>query len=191
MPNNEYIFLTEWDIAAPREIVYEILKEGRAYPRWWPDVYLHADYEASGQPDQIGDRVTLLTKGWLPYRLRWTVIAEQYEPPQRIVIRAEGDFVGRGIWQLEETADGTHISFDWRLRADKFLLRWLSPLCKPVFQWNHHWAMKTGQHRLAAEAQRRLAQNAITSPASTSDASGNASGAALTAANERGNVQAD
>ena len=37
MPNNEYIFLTEWDIAAPRAVVYEILKEGREYPRWWPD----------------------------------------------------------------------------------------------------------------------------------------------------------
>ena len=165
MPNNEYIFLTEWNIAAPRELVYDILKEGREYPRWWPDVYLQAEYEPSGHPDKIGDRVTLLTKGRLPYRLRWTAIAEAFEPPQRIVIRAEGDFVGRGIWQLEETPTGTHVTFDWRLRADKFLLRWLSPLCKPVFQWNHHWAMNTGLGRLQLEAQRR--QQELSHPSTT------------------------
>jgi uncharacterized protein YndB with AHSA1/START domain len=157
MPNNEYQFLTEWDIPAPRVVVYEILKEGREYPRWWPDVYLHAEYQPSGRPDKIGDRVTLLTKGWLPYKLRWTAIADEYQAPQRIVIRAEGDFVGRGVWQLTETASGTHVTFDWRLRADKFMLRWLSPLCKPLFKWNHHWAMATGYGRLLAEAQRRMA----------------------------------
>ena len=170
MPNNEYIFLTEWDIAAPRAVVYEILKEGREYPRWWPDVYLHADYEPSGRDDKIGDRVTLLTKGWLPYRLRWTAISEVFEPPHRIVIRAEGDFVGRGIWQLDETPTGTHVSFDWRLRADKFLLRWLSPLCKPVFKWNHHRAMNTGLRRLPIEAQRR--QQELSHPSTASPITG-------------------
>ena len=158
MPANEYQFLTEWRVAAPRQLLYEILKEGKDYPQWWPDVYLDAKLHPSGRADGIGDRLELLTKGWLPYRLRWTAITEGYAAPQRIEIRAEGDFVGRGVWQLVEDGAATRVTFDWRLRADKPLLRWLSPLLKPLFKWNHRWAMARGLTSLQSEAQRRLAQ---------------------------------
>ena len=160
MPANEYQFLTEWRVAAPRPLLYDILREAEAYPRWWPDVYLRADLTSSGRSDHVGDHVALHTKGWLPYTLHWTAIAEHYDAPRRIEIRAEGDFVGRGVWHLEEAGDETDITFDWRLRADKPLIRWFSPLLKPLFQWNHRWAMATGLTRLRQEAQRRLAATA-------------------------------
>jgi hypothetical protein len=157
---NEYQFLTEWRVAAPRPLIYDILRAGKEYPRWWPDVYLNAELTPSGRADGLGDRVALHTKGWLPYTLRWTAISESFDEPRRIEIRAEGDFVGRGIWQLEEDGAETYITFDWRLRADKPLLRWLSPVLKPLFKWNHRWAMATGLKRLQQETQRRLAEAA-------------------------------
>jgi hypothetical protein len=157
MPANEYQFLTEWCVVAPRTLLYDILREAEEYPRWWPDVYLKAELQPAGRSDHIGDRVALHTKGWLPYTLHWTAISEYFEAPSRIEIRAEGDFVGRGVWQLTETGTETLITFDWRLRADKPLLRWLSPLLKPLFKWNHYWAMATGLKRLQQEAQRRRA----------------------------------
>jgi hypothetical protein len=155
MPANEYEFLTEWRVAAPPELIYEILKNSREYPRWWPEVYLKADYESSGRADGIGDRVTLLTKGWLPYQLRWTAETVNYEKPRTIEIKATGDFVGRGVWLLESAGDQTHITFDWRLRADKPLIRWFSPLLKPIFKWNHAWAMARGYESLCREVERR------------------------------------
>ena len=157
MPANEYEFLTEWRIQAPRELLYEILKEGKEYPRWWPEVYLGAEYHPSNRPDRIGDRVDFFTKGWLPYRLRWTAEAVEHRSPERIEIRATGDFDGRGIWRLEPDGDGTRVSFDWRLRAEKPLLRWLSPLLKPLFKWNHGWAMARGYESLRREVARRQA----------------------------------
>jgi len=63
MPANNYQFLTEWQVDAPRELIYEILKEGKDYPNWWPDVYLNAGYQPSGRADRTGDRVTFLTNG--------------------------------------------------------------------------------------------------------------------------------
>lgn len=155
MPANEYEFLTEWRVAAPPELVYEILKEGKDYPRWWPQVYLHADFSPSGRTDRVGDRVTFLTKGWLPYRLRWTAEVVRHSKPHTIEINATGDFVGRGIWLLEEEEGSTHVAFDWRLRADKPLLRWLSPIFKPIFRWNHAWAMAQGYESLCREIERR------------------------------------
>jgi hypothetical protein len=156
MPANDYVFLTEWRVRAPQALLYDILREGKDYPQWWPDVYLDAKFEPSGRADRVGDRVVLLTKGWLPYRLRWTATSERYDPPREIEISATGDFVGRGVWHLEQQGDETYITFDWRLRADKPLLRWLSPLFKPLFRWNHRWAMKTGLVRLREEVARRM-----------------------------------
>ena len=165
MPANEYQFFTEWRVAAPRQLLYEILREGKDYPQWWPEVYLKADWEPAGRADRIGDRVEFLTKGWLPYKLRWAAITERYEAPQLIEIRAEGDFVGRGVWRLEEDGVETYITFDWRLRADKPLLRWLSPLLKSLFKWNHRWAMARGLTSLRLEARRRLAKPGQLQPA--------------------------
>ena len=158
MPANDYQFFTEWRVDAPRESLYEILKEGKDYPRWWPAVYLGADFQPSGRADHIGDRVVFLTKGWLPYRLQWTAEVVRHERPHTIEITATGDFVGRGIWHLEPDGSGTLVTFDWRLRADKPLLRWLSPLFKPLFRWNHGWAMAQGYESLCREASQRLEQ---------------------------------
>lgn len=161
MPANQYQFQTVWRVGAPRAVLYEILKEGQSYPRWWPDVYLTARFTPSGRADHVGDRVDLLTKGWLPYRLHWTAATERLSPPERIEISASGDFVGEGSWQLEPEGETTRITFDWRIRADKPLLRLLSPILKPLFRWNHHWAMSTGLPRLQAEARRRLGPNSL------------------------------
>lgn len=158
MPSNDYQFFTEWRVDASRELLYEILKEGKDYPRWWPAVYLGAELQPSGRADHIGDRVVFLTKGWLPYRLQWTAEVVRHERPHTIEVTATGDFVGCGIWRLESEGNATRVTFDWRLRADKPLLRWLSPLFKPLFRWNHEWAMARGYESLCREASQRLGQ---------------------------------
>ena len=158
MPANEYAFLTHWRVNAPVELVYDILQDGKEYVRWWPDVYLDAQHIPSGNANGIGDQVVLLTKGWLPYRLRWTATAMQRERPHTIAISAAGDFVGQGIWNLQQDGTVCDIKFDWRLRADKPLLQLLSPLFKPIFKWNHKWAMDRGLMRLQAEIARRQTQ---------------------------------
>lgn len=150
MPANFYEFQTRWDVPAPREVLYEILRDGKDFPRWWPEVYLNAKTLED-------ERVALLTRGWLPYRLRWTAEVRRQVPPETIEISATGDFVGSGVWHLDAAGDVTHIRFDWQIRADKPLLRWFSPVFKPLFKWNHQWAMSTGLRRLKAEASRRLA----------------------------------
>jgi hypothetical protein len=155
MPANDYQFLTEWQVDAPHELVYEILKEGKDYPNWWPEVYLRADYQPSGHAEGIGDRVTFLTKGRLPYRLRWTAEVLRRERPKTIEIAATGDFVGRGVWRLEPACQRIHVSFDWRLRADKPLVQGFSLIFKPLFEWNHHWAMARGYESLCREIERR------------------------------------
>jgi hypothetical protein len=44
--------------------------------------------------------------------------------------------------------------FDWRIRAEKPLLRWLSFIFKPIFEANHRWAMAQGETSLKLELAR-------------------------------------
>jgi hypothetical protein len=49
------------------------------------------------------------------------------------------------------------IVYDWRIRAEKPLLKYLSFLMKPRFSANHHWAMARGEESLRIELARRHA----------------------------------
>ena len=46
--SREYVFVDEWDVAAPREAVFDAIADARSYPQWWKPVYI--DVEADGQP---------------------------------------------------------------------------------------------------------------------------------------------
>lgn len=100
----------------------------------------------------------LYTKGWLPYTLRWKFLVTETEFPKGFALRALGDFVGTGIWTFQPAADGhCEVIYDWKIQANKPLLRKLTPVLRPVFALNHHWAMRMGQKSLRLEIRRRQA----------------------------------
>ena len=74
--------------------------------------------------------------------------------PGRIYNRGYRRFSGRGIWTFEQDGDWVNAAFDWRLRAEKPLLRYLSFLLKPLFRANHRWAMARGREGLQKELAR-------------------------------------
>ena len=133
MPSNEYHFVTRWDVEGSPEEVYAIIDDAAGLVRWWPSVYLDVRRVEPGDGRGIGKVFALHTKGWLPYTLRWCLTRTAKNPPHGYTIVAWGDFVGRGEWTF--TADGpfTDVTYDWRIRADKPLLRALSFLLKPIF----------------------------------------------------------
>lgn len=146
MSANEYVFVTHWQVRGAVAEVAEILGDAEDLPRWWPAVYLEVT--------KRGDVVELYTKGWLPYTLRWSfrVVGTR---PDGFTLEAFGDFVGRGVWHFEQSGDEVAITYDWRIRAEKPLLRLFSPILKPIFAANHRWAMKTGEESLKIELARR------------------------------------
>ena len=157
MASNDYVFLTEWTIDGPRELIYDIMIDGADLPRWWPDVYLSAEADPPNAAPGVGVKLKLHTRGWLPYTLRWTAETVMADRPGGFTITATGDFEGRGIWTFEPVGNRTHVTFDWRLRAEKPILRTLSFALKPLFAWNHRWAMARGYESLQREVARRLA----------------------------------
>jgi hypothetical protein len=46
------------------------------------------------------------------------------------------------------------VRFDWRVFADRALLRVLTPALRPVFRWNHNVAIKAAMKGLEPYARR-------------------------------------
>ncbi len=157
MPINEYHFITHWSFKSTPEEITEIIGDARDLTRWWPSVYLGATVLEKGDERGVGAVIDLYTKGWLPYTLRWKFRVSESRAPNGLTLEATGDFVGRGIWTFEAAGDRVKIVYDWKIRAEKPLLRRLSPLMKPIFSANHRWAMEQGEKSLGLELQRRHA----------------------------------
>lgn len=158
MANNDYHFITHWRVKGTVEEVADILNDATDLVRWWPSVYLDVQEVEAGDQKGIGRVISLYTKGWLPYSLRWQFRVTESNYPHGFALEAWGDFVGRGIWTLEQEGEWAKISYDWKIRADKPLLSRLSFLLKPIFAANHHWAMAKGEESLKLELARRHAQ---------------------------------
>ena len=155
--SNEYHFLTRWLVQGDAVEVSAIIADATSLPRWWPAVYLEVAQLEPGDEKGLGKVVSLYTKGWLPYTLRWQFRVTESDPPHGFTLEAWGDFIGRGIWAFRQAGEWVEVTYDWKIRADKPLLRRLSWLLKPVFSLNHHWAMATGERSLRLELERRHA----------------------------------
>jgi hypothetical protein len=109
-----------------------------------------------GQPGGVGKLVALYTKGWLPYTLRWKFRVTHTNFPHGFTLEAIGDFVGRGIWTFTPVgSDACEVTYDWKISAEKPLLKRLTPLLRPLFSANHEWAMRRGCESLLLELRRR------------------------------------
>src|SRR5688500_14848208 len=140
MATSDYHFITHWRVPGSVREVGEIIADARELMRWWPSVYLDVQELKPGDPSGLGKEVSLYTKGWLPYTLRWSFEVTEVRE-NGFTLEARGDFAGRGIWTFEQDGPEVVITYDWKIRADKPLLRYLSFLLKPIFAANHRWAM--------------------------------------------------
>ena len=144
--SREYLFVDEWDVAAPRESVFAAIADARSYPTWWKPVYL--EVESEGEPE-VGKESRQHFKGRLPYHLRTRSRITRLEPPHVIGAEVDGDLRGTGLWTLTVNEDGgTHVRFDWRVHADRLLLRLLTPVLRPALRWNHAWAIARAREGL-------------------------------------------
>ena len=154
----EYAFLTRWRFRATVQEVYDILADPLGLARWWPSVYLQVTELEPANPKTGAARlIGLHTKGFLPYTLRWNFRVVEATPPTGFRLVAHGEFEGTGVWTLEQDGDFADGVYDWRIKAEKPLLRYGSFALRPFFAANHRWAMARGQESLALELERRRA----------------------------------
>jgi Polyketide cyclase / dehydrase and lipid transport len=160
MATNEYHFITHWRVQGVLPEVIDIISDAEDLVRWWPSVYLDVKVLAKGDENGLGKVVDLYTKGWLPYTLRWQFRVTDVRNDGFTLV-AQGDFEGRGIWTLQQNGPWVDVTYDWKISAEKPLLRYFSFLMKPIFAANHHWAMARGEESLQLELERRHAKTTL------------------------------
>ncbi len=151
MGSQAYRFVTIWELRGTPERISEILENPLGLPRWWPEVYLEVREIDTGV-------FSFYTKGWLPYRLRWCAKQTESRRPYGFSLEVWGDLEGSGVWTFRPRGDLTEVRYDWKVVAKKPLLRYLSPVLKPVFAANHRWAMERGEAGLKRELARQVSE---------------------------------
>jgi hypothetical protein len=135
----EYVFVDEWDVEAPQEEVFEALADAATYPLWWTPTYLEVDADG---PPAVGCASRQRFKAKLPYTLTTVSTITRLEAPHEFEVEVVGDLRGTGIWTLTSREGFVHVRFDWRVHADRALLRVLTPLLRPLFRYNHKVAIE-------------------------------------------------
>jgi uncharacterized protein YndB with AHSA1/START domain len=145
MPHSQYQFVTHWQIAAPVERVWGVLNAPDQWPQWWRGVE-RVDLLRPSLDDLGTGAVRRYTwKSRLPYRLSFVMETTHVEPHSRIEGHATGELEGRGCWQLTCAHGMTHVQYDWQVNVNKRWMRWLAPLARPLFEWNHDVVMEWGR----------------------------------------------
>ena len=150
MPTNAYHFIEHWSIPdIPPEEVWPIIADAQLLPHWWTGVYLESQRLGPAKTG-IGARYRVKARGFLPYKLDFMIETRALERNRLVEVKTYGDF--SGVWRATFSAEagGTRVDLDWQVTVEKPLIRWLSPLLKPLFAWNHTWTTPRGEAGLRA-----------------------------------------
>ena len=144
----EYAFTTIWQIEAPIHAVWEAIYRSEDWPAWWPGVERVIELEP-GDARGIGSLRRYTWKSRLPYRLTFDMCVTRVEPPLVLEGVASGELEGTGRWQLSSQGPATVVRYDWNVRTTRSWMNLLTPLARPMFQWNHDLVMQQGAEGLA------------------------------------------
>ena len=145
---HEYVWRSDWLIAAPVDRVWAALARPEDWPRWWPFV---ASVRALTRGDSrgVGALRRFEWRTRLPYRVCLDMETLEVAPEHLLRARARGDARGMGTWRLLSLGDRTRVAYEWRIRLNRPWMRWLAPCLAPLFKWNHDQVMAAGRAGLA------------------------------------------
>jgi hypothetical protein len=104
----------------------------------------------------VGSRFTIEWRSRLPYPLEFEFTVEEARRPHLMAGRAVGELLGHGCWRLMEEAGVTAVTYEWEVSTSKRWMNLLSPVARPVFEWNHDVVMSWGGEGLARRIGARL-----------------------------------
>ncbi|MDC7788821.1 SRPBCC family protein [Rhodoplanes sp. TEM] len=154
MSRADFRLVTDWDVPAPPERVWDELMRPADWPAWWPSI-VRADVIDPGEASGVGSRIRFEWKTALPFRLAFEILTTRVEPPALIEGRASGTLTGIGRWRLAPSRGGSRITYDWTVTVAAPGMRLVAPLARRAFVWNHDTVMRQGREGLVRRLARR------------------------------------
>jgi hypothetical protein len=139
---HRYTFLSDWTLPVPPNSVFSVLKDLWSYPMWWPEFK---------RADRIDDETGLFAlRSALPITLTFGLRRDvEDEARGLLAATASGDIEGSVEWLLELTDSGTTIAhFTERVTLRHRFARRADFALRPVLNWNHAAAMRSGHDGL-------------------------------------------
>jgi len=155
MATNYYVFVDKFTAPCDVETAYQYIHRIEEYPRWWGKVYKKIVKLKDVPPDTTGAKYRVTVGGFLPYTLTIENEITLVDRPHRIAFIAYGDLEGKGTWSFKPVAGGTEITFEWRVAANKSIIRALSFILKPLFRANHVYCVKKANEGIRQDLQRK------------------------------------
>ena len=147
-----YSFLTTWLLECERDRVWAAIHDSEAWPSWWRGVERVVEI-TPGDEDGIGQVNRYSWRSKLPYELEFEMRTTRVDRPRLLEGRAEGELTGTGRWRLLEQEESdtavTAVIYEWNVATTRRWMNLLSPLARPVFEWNHDWVMRNGGEGLS------------------------------------------
>jgi uncharacterized protein YndB with AHSA1/START domain len=148
----DYNFVTIWRVKAPIENVWNEIYHARDWPTWWKGVESVSEMR-KGDDQGVGSVHRYTWKSKLPYRLSFDMQTVRIEPPLLLEGVATGELQGRGRWLLSADGSDTIVRYDWSVETTKRWMNLLSPIARPLFEWNHNVVMNWGAEGLSKRLQ--------------------------------------
>ena len=142
--------------ATPQEMT-RIVLDPDVFAKWAPRVIVKMQLLDRGGPDGTGIENRIHASGWLPYGIVFTVRIAQVVPDRSMHMTLRGDFHGDAYLSIRPLPDGRGCEetiravFEMRHRY----LRPLVPTLRPLFVWNHRWAVRWLHRAMQREVYRR------------------------------------
>ena len=77
--------------------------------------------------------------------MNFIIEAAELEPGRLVVVKTYGDFDGLWRAELSPSGSGTHVQLTWQVTVERPILKFLAPLLRPAFAWNHRWTTPRGE----------------------------------------------
>jgi hypothetical protein len=149
MPSNVFRFEESWELPdAKVGEVYRVLAHGELLPLWWKGVYLEAHKLSDTKEPTVGDRLRVRARGFLPYELNFVIEAVELDPGRKVAVKTVGDFEGLWTATLSQRGTGVHVDLVWQVTVLRPILKFLAPVLRPAFAWNHRWTTPRGEKGL-------------------------------------------
>jgi len=154
MGTQSFDIRSKWTIDAPLPDLQVIVSDPMSILIWWSSVFIDGEAlsvknqgHSNGQDDFRGFKARFYTKGFLPHAFQFIARVEEHSP-NHLVIKTEGDFKGVGTIMLREFEGRALVSVHWSVTVVHPYLWPFLRILKPIFVWNHLWAMRRGRQGL-------------------------------------------
>jgi uncharacterized membrane protein len=142
--------VTEWQVDAPVDRVWDTLLLVRGWPAWWKG-FRSVDVLDAGQASGAGMKIRQRWRSLLPYTLALDLEITRVERHRLLEGRASGDMAGSCRWTFDDRDGRTTVRFELAVSPTRWWMALPIPFAGRVVALNYDAVMRWGGRGLARQ----------------------------------------